>query len=516
MPAADVSLLPAPGRLVVLPGRFTFDGRTTVTPAPGAEAAVALLRELLAPATGLPLPTAADGQIAFTLDPTLTALGREGYGLRVTPDVVHLHAADPTGLLRGVQTLRQLLPPAALADNPVRGVAWTLPCVLITDAPRHAWRGAMLDVARHFQPASYIRRFIDLLALHKLNTLHLHLTDDQGWRMPVAAYPKLTEIGARRAETAGDGIPHGGSYTRADLRGLVAHAAARGVTVVPEIDMPGHVRAALAAYPELGNDPDRRLDVWTQWGVSEHVLGVHDRALDFCRTVLDEVMDTFPSPYLHVGGDECPTTEWAAHPDARRRAREEGLAGPERLHGWFMGQIGEFLVRRGRRPLGWCEDGVTLPRSFTVLPWRDAADGLAAARRGHQVVMAPHRSTYFDYRESGRRGEPPAQPGPPIGLDTVHAFRPAPADWEPEAAAQVLGTQAQLWTEYLPTPAHIEYRAFPRLCALAENAWSAPRPWPDFTHRLWHHRVRLHALGVTLHPPHREPRLPALREETHP
>lgn len=514
MPAVDVPLLPVPSRLLVHSGQFTFDEHTSLTVTPGTEAAAALLRELLAPATGLPLPATADGPVAFALDPALTAFGREGYGLTITPDAVLLYAADPTGLLRGVQTLRQLLPPDALAGRPVRGVAWTLPCVRITDVPRYAWRGAMLDVARHFQPAVYIRRFIDLLALHKLNTLHLHLTDDQGWRMPVAAYPKLTEIGARRTQTRGDGIPHGGSYTRSELTGLVAYAAARGVTVVPEIDMPGHVRAALAAYPELGNDPHRRLDVWTEWGVSEHVLGVHDQALDFCRTVLDEVMDTFPSPYIHVGGDECPTTEWAAHPDARSRAREEGLAGPEQLHGWFMAHVGEFLVRRGRKPLGWCEDGVTLPRSFTVLPWRDAADGLAAARRGHEVVMAPHRATYFDYRESEGRDEPPAQPGPPIDLAAVHAFRSAPADWEPAAAAQVLGTQAQLWTEYLPTPEHIEYRAFPRLCALAENAWAAPRPWPDFAHRLRQHRVRLHALGVPLHPPHREPPLPDLREET--
>ncbi|MFF4345955.1 beta-N-acetylhexosaminidase [Streptomyces sp. NPDC001530] len=514
MPAVDVPLLPAPSQLTVQPGKFVFDEHTRLKPAPGTEAAAALLREFLAPATGLPLPTAADGQVALALDPALAALGQEGYGLTVTPDAVLLHAAAPTGLLRGVQTLRQLLPPAALAGSPARGVAWTLPCVRITDVPRYAWRGAMLDVARHFQPASYIRRFIDLLALHKLNTLHLHLTDDQGWRMPVAACPKLTEIGARRAQTRGDGIPHGGSYTRSELSGLVAHAASRGVTVVPEIDMPGHVGAALAAYPELGNDPDRRLDVWTEWGVSEHVLGVHDRALDFCRTVLDEVMDAFPSPYIHVGGDECPTAEWAAHPDALRRVREEGLAGLEQLHGWFMGRVGEFLVRRGRTPLGWCEDGVTLPRSFTVLPWRDAADGLAAVRRGHQVVMAPHRATYFDYAESEGPGEPPAQPGPPIDLAAVHAFRP-PADWEPQAAAQVLGVQAQLWTEYLPTPAHIEYRAFPRLCALAENAWSQPRPWPDFAHRLRQHHVRLHALGVPLDPPQREPQLPALREEPH-
>lgn len=316
MPAVDVPLLPVPSQLVVLPGKFTLDERTGLTVARGAEAAAVLLRELHAPATGLPLPATADGQVAFALDATLTALGPEGYVLTVTPDAVLLHAADPTGLLRGVQTLRQLLPPDALAAGPVRGVAWTLPCVRITDVPRHAWRGTMLDVARHYQPASYIRRFIDLPALHKLNTLHLHLTDDQGWRMPVAACPKLTEIGARRAQTRGDGLPHGGSYTRSELSGLVARAAARGGAVVPEIDMPGHVRAALAACPELGNDPDRRLGVWTEWGVSEQVLGVHDQALDFCRTVLGEVIDT--------GHGHLPL---AVHPRRRRRVPHHRMGG---------------------------------------------------------------------------------------------------------------------------------------------------------------------------------------------
>lgn len=218
----------------------------------------------------------------------------------------------------------------------------------------------MLDVARHFQPPSSVRRYIDLLAFHKLNVLHLHLTDDQGWRMPSAAYPRLTEIGGHRARsmigpagsTTYDTTLHGGSYTRAELEDLVAHAARRGITVVPEIEMPGHVRAALAAYPELGNDPTRRLDVWTDWGVCDTILGVHDQVLDFCRTVLDEVMEIFPSPYIHVGGDECPITEWEDNPAAQDRIKAEGLSGAEALHGWFMGRIGEHLRAQGRKPVG--------------------------------------------------------------------------------------------------------------------------------------------------------------------
>ncbi|WP_254406912.1 beta-N-acetylhexosaminidase [Streptomyces sp. GMY02] len=491
---AGLQLVPRPSQLAPLPGRFVLDEHTGVRAAPGgASAAADLLRTLLAPATGLPLPPAADGRIVFVLDPALGGLGREGYGLTVGADAVLLRAGAQEGLLRGVQTLRQLLPPQALSHRRARGTEWSLPCVQITDVPRFAWRGAMLDVARRFRPVSFLRRFTDLLALHKLNVLHLHLTDDQGWRMPVAAYPKLTEVG---------GEPHGGAYTREELTGLVAYAAARGVTVVPEIEMPGHVRAALAAYPELGNVPSRRLTVWDRWGVCENVLGVHDQVLDFCRGVLDEVMDTFPSPHVHIGGEECPTTEWRRSPDARRRAEAEGLSGPEALHGWFMGRIGGFLAENGRRPLGWTETGSDLPAGFTAVPWRSAAHGLTAARRGQDVIMAPYRSTYLDYPQSERPEEPPGQPGGVVSLRDVYDLDPAPADWEPAAAARVLGTQAQLWSEYVPTAEHAEYLAFPRLCALAETAWSPHRDWPGFQRRLAHHRTRLDALRVPGRPPH--------------
>ncbi|MDX3854354.1 beta-N-acetylhexosaminidase [Streptomyces sp. AK02-01A] len=489
-----IALIPRPSQLTSLPGRFTVDEHTAVRAAPGgARDAATLLRTLLAPATGLPLPVADDGRIVFVLDPALGGLGQEGYGLTVGTDAVLLRAGCREGLLRGVQTIRQLLPPRALSHEPVRGTEWSLPCVQITDVPRFAWRGAMLDVARRFRPVSFLRRFTDLLALHKLNVLHLHLTDDQGWRMPVAAFPRLTEVG---------GEPHGGAYTRQELSGLVAYGAARGVTVVPEIEMPGHVRAALAAYPELGNDPSRRLTVWDRWGVCENVLGVHDQVLDFCRTVLGEVMDTFPSRHVHIGGEECPTTEWQRSPAARRRAVDEGLAGPEALHGWFMDRVGGFLTENGRRPLGWTESGSDLPTAFTAVPWRAAEHGLTAARRGQDVIMAPYRSTYLDYPQSERLDEPPGQPGGVVSLRDVYDLEPAPAGWEPEAAARVLGTQAQLWSEYVPTAAHAEYLAFPRLCALAETAWSAQRDWPGFLRRLTHHRTRLDALRVPGRPPH--------------
>ncbi|MER8265883.1 beta-N-acetylhexosaminidase [Streptomyces griseus] len=507
----DLFLLPRPTRISSLGGRLTLDRDTTVRALPGAEPAAGLLRSLVGRPAGLPLAPSPDGRIVLALDDRLGGLGEEGYGLTVGPEALQLRAAHPTGLLRGVQTIRQLLPAEALSGGARGAGSWEAPCVEITDVPDRPWRGAMLDVARRFQPIGFVRRYVDLMALHKLNVLHLHLTDDQGWRMPVDAYPRLISVGSRRAgsqqgPTGPDGArfdaePHEGSYTKAELRGLVRYAAERGITVVPEIEMPGHVRAALAAYPELGNHPGRELDVWTRWGVCDTILGVHEGVFDFCRAVLDEVMDVFPSPYIHIGGEECPTTEWEDSPAARERAAALGLAGPAELHGWFLGRIGAFLVERGRTPLGWVENGTDLPPEFTVMTWRDPSHARAAARRGHQVVAAHHRATYLDYAQSGDPAEPVAQPGAPVSLHTVHGYEPAPEDWPREERARVLGTQAQVWTEYARTPEEIDYLAFPRLCALADRSWSGGRgDWPGFVERLRHHTARLDALGVRYRP----------------
>ncbi|WP_405589226.1 beta-N-acetylhexosaminidase [Streptomyces sp. NBC_01190] len=499
-------IIPRPTHLARLPGEFTFDENTAVRAEGRAAPAGRLLRTLLAPGTALPLRPSPAGRVVLALDPRLPGLGTEGYRLTVGPDEVLLRAAGSDGLLRGIQTIRQLLPPEALSKRPVAGVRWRMPCVEITDVPRFGWRGVLLDVARRFQPVSYLRRFVDLLALHKLNVLHLHLTDDQGWRMPVAAYPLLTEVGGVRARSmlgqAGSGRfddePQAGSYTAVELRSLVGYAAERGVTVVPEIEMPGHARAALAAYPELGNVPARRLDVWTEWGVCENILGVHDEVLDFCRTVLGEVLDVFPSPYVHLGGDECPVVEWENSPRAVARAAEFGLAAPRALHGWFLGRMGAFLLEAGRKPLCWAEDEGTLPAEFTVMPWRDAGHGLSAARLGHDVVMTPHLTTYLDYPQSDDPAEPLGQAGAVVDLRAVHGADAAPPSWEPAAAARVLGTQAQLWTEFARTREQLEYLAFPRMCALADRAWNPASRWADdFLPALRHHEARLAALGVT-------------------
>ncbi|WP_052849888.1 beta-N-acetylhexosaminidase [Streptomyces avicenniae] len=501
-------LVPLPSRLHERSGHFVLAQDTALRVMPGAEAAADLLRSTVSPSTGLPLPARSDGRITLTLDPALSGLGPEGYGVTISRQAVLLRAATPDGLRHGVQTLRQLLPPPALSATPVRGVPWELPCVEITDRPRFPWRGAMLDVARHFMPIAFLHRFVDLLALHKLNVLHLHLTDDQGWRMPVPGWPALTATGAwrprsrlgRRTGGLWDERPHGGSYTRAELTGLVAHAAARGVTVVPEIEMPGHARAALAAYPHLGNDPGRELPIWTDWGVCDTVLGVHDEALAFCRDVLTEVMDVFPSRHVHIGGDECPATDWETGEQARRRARELGLPDAAALRGWFLRQIADFLIAHGRTPVTWdeAEEGA-LPPEVMTMPWRTTGHARAAVARGHRVVATPIRHTYLDYAPTD---DPDAlgHPGA-VTLQDVIGWDPAPAAEYGADASAVLGAQAQLWTELMPTPAHVEYLAFPRLAALAEVAWRAPgavheRGPRSFDARLVRHGARLDALGV--------------------
>ncbi|MFJ9761198.1 beta-N-acetylhexosaminidase [Streptomyces sp. NPDC101149] len=501
MSAPRPALIPQPTNLAHRPGHFTLDGTTSLRIAPGAEPAARLLRT----AVGLPLGPRADGPFVLALDPRLTGLGAEGYGLTVSPDAVLLRAARVTGLLHGIQTVRQLLPPASLSGRPPAELR--LPCVEITDVPRHPWRGFMLDVARHFQPVSMLRRYVDLLALHKLNVLQLHLTDDQGWRMPVAAYPRLTEVGGRRAEsmvgpagsTVFDGLPHQGFYTRRELTDLVAYAAGRGITVVPEIEMPGHARAAIAAYPELGAVPGRRVDVWTRWGVCDTILGVQEPVFDFCRAVLDEVLDVFPSPHVHIGGDECPTTQWAASPVARARADAEGLAGVDALHSWFLRRVGAHLLERGRTPVAWAETGEELPPEFTVMTWREPEHTRIALKRGHTVISAQHRAAYLDYAQTDDPDEPAGQPGAVVDLPAVHSHD---LPEEPDAAGDLVGIQAELWTEFAATPGHIDYLAFPRLSAFADRAWHGAASWPDFRRRLGAHSTRLDALGVRYGPLH--------------
>ena len=472
-------------------------------------------------AGALGLRVADDGPFRFRLDPVAVPHA-EGYRLEITPDEVLVLAADGAGAHYAAQTLRQLCGPDAY-----RAAAtgeWTLPCGVVADQPRFAWRGCLLDVARHFLPKSDVLRFVDLLAAHRLNVLHLHLTDDQGWRIEVPAYPRLTEVGAWRTESRVgspphgrmDGTPHGGYYTTADLREIVAYAADRAITVVPEVDVPGHTQAAIAAYPELGNTGER-LPVWTSWGINENVLNVEESTVDFFRTVFDHVLDVFPSQVIGVGGDEVPLTQWERSEPALRKRAELGLRTVGELHGWFVRQIADHLAAHGRHALGWDEIAGfgPVPGGTVIASWRGERAGVEAAGAGFDVVMCPEQYVYLDHRQSADPDEPI-----PVGgvhtLEDVYGYEPVPAGLRGPAVAHVLGAQAQVWTEYLDSASRIDYAAFPRLAAFAEVVWSPAdaRDVADFRRRLTgEHLARLDALGVAYRPlagPHPWQRRPGI------
>ena len=522
--APMIAIIPRPAKIAPRTGRFTLTSRTTIWTDPADADAGTVGRQLaryLEPATGLALAVRAGarpataGAIVLRIDPSLARLGPEGYVLEVRTDRVTARAARTAGLFYAVQTIRQLLPPDVFRAAPVRDVAWTMPAVQIEDTPRFAWRGAMLDVGRHFMPKEFVKKYIDLLALHKMNVFHWHLTEDQGWRLEIKKYPRLTSVGAQRAMTiAGrqvrgdstrwvyDSVPHGGFYTQDDAREVVAYAAARHVTVVPEIEMPGHAVAAIAAYPELGVSGGSTA-VATRWGVFDNILNAEPQTVGFMQDVLTEVLAIFPSTYIHVGGDEADKTRWKADSRIQARIGALGLRDEHELQSWFIRQMDTFLTRHGRRLIGWDEilEGGLAPNA-AVMSWRGTAGGIGAARAGHDVVMTPTSHVYLDYYQSRDPVAEPLAAGGYLPLDTVYAFEPVPAELSPAEARHILGAQGNLWTEYVPTPKQAEYMAFPRLSALAEVTWTprAGRNFADFRERLRTHLRRLDALDVRYRP----------------
>ncbi|MGA5065030.1 beta-N-acetylhexosaminidase [Streptomyces exfoliatus] len=517
----DDDLIPAPSR-VEGPNRraFLLDRRTTLDAAPGTETTARWLRTTLGAAFGLPLRDTADENathsIRLRLDDTLAP---EAYRLDVlTNQVAEITGGGPAGVFWGAQTLRQLLGPDAFRKAPAKKEpAAVVTARTIEDAPRFGWRGLLLDVSRHFLPKDDVLRYVDLLAAHKLNVLHLHLTDDQGWRIEIRRHPRLTEVGSwrarskwgHRASPLWDETPHGGFYTQDDIREIVAYAAERHVTVVPEIDLPGHSQAAIAAYPELGNTDvvdTTALTVWDTWGVNPNVLAPTEGVLRFYEGVFEEVLDLFPSPFVHVGGDECPKDQWKASPAAQARIEELGVGDEDGLQSWFIRHFDRWLAARGRRLIGWDEilEG-GLAEGAAVSSWRGYAGGVAAAEAGHDVVMCPEQHVYLDHRQAPGDEEPM-----PIGyvrtLEDVYRFEPVPPGLSPEAAAHILGTQANVWTEVMENRSRIDYQVFPRLAAFAEVAWSAlpapeARDYSGFERRMHTHYRRLDALGVDYRPP---------------
>lgn len=518
-PDPVLAVVPRPMRVERLPGAFTLRASTAIYTDARSVAVGRQLAAYLAPATGYTLPVRTgtpEGQrIVLRRDTSLAELGAEGYRLEVRPGHVTVRAPAAAGLFYGVQTLRQLLPPAIFREAPVDDVAWTVPALVIEDRPRFPWRGLHLDVSRHFMPREFIRKYIDLLALHKLNTFHWHLTDDQGWRLEIRKYPKLTEVGAWRRETLVgrytrepaerrfDGREHGGFYTQDDVREIVAYARQRHVTVVPEIDMPGHTQAAIAAYPELGTT-GATLPVLTVWGGGDDVLNAEQRTVSFMQDVLAEVLELFPSRFIHVGGDEVLKRFWRESPRTQALMRQRGLKSEDELQSWFIRQMDAWLTSRGRRLMGWDEilEGGLAPGA-AVMSWRGAAGGIAAARDRHDVVMSPNDELYFDHYQSRDREAEPLAFGGYTPLDSVYAYEPVPAELEPRFRQHVLGAQANVWTEYIRNPKEVEYMVFPRAAALAEVVWTprARRDWGDFRRRLDVHLRRLDALDVRYRPP---------------
>jgi hexosaminidase len=491
-------------------GAFVLSQDTVLVAQGGAADEAEKLAARLRASTGSPLPvqvSSSKNAITFTLDDALKQLGDEGYVLDVMPERIDIRAPQAAGLFYAGITLLQLLPPAIFSASPQADMNWAVPCCRIEDQPRFRWRGMHLDVARHFMPMAFVKKFIDLLVLHKMNTFHWHLTEDQGWRIEIKKYPKLTEVGAWRKETragherdgAGlDGVPHGGFYTQDEAREVVAYAAARHINVVPEIEMPGHAQAAIAAYPELGNT-DEKLEVWTQFGVNRHVVNVEESTVLFYQDVLREVLDIFPSPFIHVGGDECPKDEWRASERAQARMKELGLKDEHELQSWFIRRMDDFLNAHGRTLIGWDEilEG-GLAANAVVMSWRGEEGGIDAAKAGHDVVMAPNRYVYFDYYITEDKANEPLAIGGFLPLDKVYGYEPVPAQLSADEARHVLGAQGELWTEYMKTPAMVEYMAFPRTCALSEVVWSpaARKNYADFLQRMAAHAQRLDALKV--------------------
>ncbi|OFW11980.1 MAG: beta-N-acetylhexosaminidase [Acidobacteria bacterium RIFCSPLOWO2_02_FULL_67_36] len=517
-----VSVVPQPVKVTGRAGRFKLTGRTVIwTDRAGAAVARRLARDL-EPATGFTLRVQVGGTqpataIALRRDRSaaLKKLGPEGYLLDVRPTRVLARAPEAAGLFYAAQTLRQLLPPEIFREAPIGQIDWTIPAVVIEDYPRFAWRGAHLDAGRHFMPKEFVKKYIDLLALHKLNTFHWHLTEDQGWRLEIKRYPKLTEVGAWRKETlAGkqsgrdrtqwqfDKTPHGGFYTQDDAREIVAYAKARFVTVVPEIEMPGHAVAAIASYPEIGVTGEP-MEVATTWGIFSDILNAEPTTIAFMQNVLDEVLTIFQGRYIHIGGDEADKAKWKTDPRIQARIKALGLADEHELQSWFIRQMDAFLVKKGRRLVGWDEilEG-GLAENAVVMSWRGTKGGIEAARAGHDVVMAPTSHTYLDYYQSKDTAREPLAIGGFLPLETVYAFEPIPGDLEPQYAKHILGAQAQVWTEYMGDSKKVEYMAFPRLTALAEVVWTPKdkKDYAGFLSRLAVDLRRLNALDVNYRP----------------
>jgi hexosaminidase len=517
-PQPEVSIIPRPLQLEIMPGSFSPGPGMTILVESADERAVDVARylaERLGAAAGgfIPVSTGSQpaGQKAIVLAQRQdSVLGTEGYRLNVQNERILLEAVTPAGLFYGVQTILQLLPADVYAGK-MTASPLTLPCVLIQDSPRFRWRGFMLDVSRHFHPKEYVLKLIDYLAMHKMNIFHWHLTDDQGWRVEIKSYPRLTEVGAWRVDRGetpwtlreqqkdGETPTYGGFYTQDDIREVIAYAQSRYITIIPEIEMPGHCLAALASYPQYScSGGPFKVPPGSVWPIKDVYCPGNDETFAFLEGILGEVADLFPSPYIHIGGDEVDKATWKACPKCQARMLAEGLKTEEELQSYFVKRIEMFLNSRGKILLGWDEilEGGLAPNA-AVMSWRGTEGGIAAARAGHDVVMSPTSHCYFDYYQGDPLTEPLAIGGF-LPLRKVYSFEPVPSELTSEEAAHIMGAQANLWTEYVLTSKPAEYMTFPRIAALAEVGWTSKenRDWTGFTARMEKQFVRYERAGI--------------------
>lgn len=515
----DLSLIPFPAQVKIQTGQWILSSESEIKAPASLAGEVDYLANKLRRATGFPLVIKATNStkveisdIRIELDPKLSSVGREGYRLIVGAQGVELRAIANAGIFYGIQTLLQLFPPAIYGAGPRNHLVWSAPHVEIEDSPRFPWRGAMLDCSRHFKPVEFIRKFIDAMALHKLNTFHWHLTDDQGWRIEIKKYPRLTEVGAWRSGTwrghdecasTDDGIPHGGFYTQDQIRDLVRYAAERHITIVPEIEMPGHAQAALAAYLGFGCT-EEKIEVRTRWGISEHIYSPTENTFHFLEDILGEVLELFPGTFIHIGGDEAIKKQWDTSPHLQDWLAMSGAKDSHELQSYFIRHFDRFLAAKGRRLIGWDEilEG-GLAEGASVMSWRGIEGGITAANKGHDVVMTPTSHTYLDAYQSQEIAQEPLAIGSYLPLEKAYAYDPVPAGLPAEKIRHILGVQGQLWGEYMPTTDHTEYMAFPRLAALADVGWTSRprRPYAAFQEGLEIHLKRLDMLGIKYRPP---------------
>lgn len=496
---ADYRVVPLPKTISVQTGKpFVLDNQVRILYPEGnadMKRNAEFLKAYIQESTGKELTVEAgtEGANAIVLKLGLQYANPEAYRLAVTDEGVMIEAPTEAGVFYGVQTLRKSLPV-------VREAKVVMPAVVVNDEPRFSHRGMMLDISRHFFALDSVKRYIDLLALHNINRFHWHLTDDQGWRIEIKKYPELTQVGSKRSETVighntgkYDGIPYGGFYTQEEAREIVAYAKDRYITVIPEIDMPGHMQGALAAFPDLGCTGGP-YEVWRMWGVSEEVLCAgNPKTLQFVKDVMDELMEIFPSEYFHIGGDECPKIRWKECPKCQAKIKALKLKGDsqhaaeERLQSYFMSEVEKYLNEHGRRIIGWDEilEGGVAP-SATIMAWRGVNEGVKAVKLQHDVIMVPTSYLYFDYYQAKDKDQEPIAIGGYVPLEKVYSFDPVPENLTPEEVKHIIGTQANLWTEYIPNFRQVEYMVLPRMDALSEIQWVEPgqKNYEDFLSRM--------------------------------